>query len=63
MRNRHTAFTPQFRVREYSLAMLKHSLPWLACAVAAMLASYVGADLRLLAAALCGIAVMAHVKT
>ena len=43
--------------------MLKHSLPWLACAVAATLASYLGADLRLLAAALCGIAVLAHVRT
>lgn len=42
--------------------MLKQSLPWLACAVAAMLASDVGPDLRLLAAALCGIAVLAQVK-
>jgi len=42
--------------------MLKRSLPWLACAVVAMLAGYVGLDLRLLAAAMCGLAVASHVK-
>jgi len=38
---------------------LKSSLPWLLGALAAMLAAYEGLDLRLLAVALCGIAVLA----
>lgn len=43
--------------------MWKHALPWLACAVAATLASGLGADLRLLAAAFCGMAVLAQART
>jgi hypothetical protein len=38
---------------------LKRSLPWFGAALVAMLAGYAGLDLRLIAGALCGIAVMA----
>ena len=37
---------------------LKKPIPWLALAIAAMLAGYAEIDLRLIAAALCGVAVL-----
>ncbi len=38
---------------------LRYPLPWLALACGAMLAGYADVDLRLIAAALCGVAVLA----
>jgi hypothetical protein len=38
---------------------LRHPLPWLGAALAAMLAAYEGIDLRLIGVMLCGIAVLA----
>jgi hypothetical protein len=42
-----------------AMGALKRPTLWLALAIAAMLAGYAEIDLRLLAAALCGIAVLA----
>jgi hypothetical protein len=41
------------------MRVLRHSTPWFAAALAAMLAAYEGIDLRLIAVLLCGIAVLA----
>jgi hypothetical protein len=40
------------------MKLLKYPLPWLATALGALLASFAGADLRLLSAAMCGMAVL-----